>query len=110
MTEPRKIGVSVIGPHVHLPRKRLEDDEPLATKRKPMDADRIRKTLEPYLSELDIDDEDPGGYTVKFHEDLQDEKTHLHWYEINDFITHKLGGTWIHEPRVMKAHWLIPQG
>ena len=59
------------------------------------------------MADLEILRDDPGG-TVTFHGNLEDNETYLYWYKINDLITHKPSGTWIHESKYTKAHWRIP--
>jgi len=74
---------------------------------KPLESDRVRKVLEPYLSDLDIVRDDVGGCTVKPFRNVDDDKSFLQWYKIDRAIR-KLHGSWVKPTRFTKGHWRIP--
>jgi hypothetical protein len=73
-----------------------------------MHRDPIRKALEPYMADVDILHDDPGGVTVKPYRDSTDDKSFLRWYEINSTIN-RLGGSWVKATRFTEGHWRIPK-
>ena len=64
---------------------------------------KIRKALEPYLSNLDIISDDAGGFTIVPHGiEFQDTR----WYAINEPIK-KLDGSWVKPTKFTRGYWQI---
>jgi len=70
-----------------------------------MESDPVRKLLKPYLADLEILHDDPGGCTVA---PWNIEYCDSRWHEINDAIK-QLDGSWIKATRFSKGHWRIPR-
>jgi hypothetical protein len=77
---------------------------------RPMDTDRIRRALKPYLADLNFVRDDASGCVVAYLGDRESDQGWLKWFKLDRLITEELGGSWVQQsPRFYKAHWRIPR-
>jgi hypothetical protein len=74
---------------------------------KPLESDRVRRTLEPYLVILNFIHDDVGGSTVEYSGNLDDDEGYLRWFKINRLIN-ELGGSWRKATKYSRGHWRVP--